>query len=140
RFPPKISGLEISTTDIELLPGDGNTTVATISWNLIPGASGYCIFARSQAQYPVIQLNNTLYDAQHSLFSKIHYENVINLKTTDFAYVGNYDIYVTAIGSEFMAMYNGYGLSNLITAPSNIENGWGVFTAFNGQSVSVTVH
>lgn len=139
-FPPPIWGLEITTSDIELLPGDANATLATISWSQIDNATGYCIFLRSEAAYPELQINNNLYNGPESHFSKIIYENSVNLKSTDFAYIGNYNIYVTAIGSEYMAMYNGYGLNNLISAPSNIENGWGVFTAFNGQAVAVTVH
>lgn len=138
-FPPQISGLEISNTNIELLPEEINTTIATLSWSPLPDATGYCIFLRNMADYPALQTNNTLYIPQQSHFSRINFETSINLKSTDFAYIGNFDIYVTAIGSEYMAMYNGYGLNNLISAPSNIENGWGVFTAFNGQAVSVTV-
>ena len=138
-FPAQISGLEISTTDIELLTDDINATIATISWSPIPGAGGYCMFLRPTANYPIIHINNEIYNSQQSHFSKVIYDTSIHLTTTDFAYIGNYDIYVTAIGSEYMAMYNGFGLNNLISAPSNIENGWGVFTAFNGQAVSVTV-
>lgn len=138
-FPPQISGLEISNTIIELLPEEINTTVATLNWSPLNGAAGYCIFLRNTDNYPSLYTNNTLYISQQSHFSRVNYETSINLKSTDFAYIGNYDIYVTAIGSEYMAMYNGYGLNNLISAPSNIDNGWGVFTAFNGQAVSVTV-
>ena len=138
-FPQQISGLEISNSYIELLPEEISTTIATLSWSPLAGAAGYCIFVRNTADYPAIQTNNSLYISQQSHFSKINYQTSINLKSTDFAYIGNYDIYVTAIGSEYWAMYNGYGLNNLISAPSNIENGWGVFTAFNGQAVSVTV-
>ena len=138
-FPQQISGLEISNSYIGLLPEDISTTIATISWSPLAGAAGYCIFVRNTADYPALQISNALYNSQQSHFSKINYETSINLKSTDFAYIGNYDIYVTAIGSEYWAMYNGYGLNNLISAPSNIENGWGVFTAFNGQAVSVTV-
>ncbi|NEN24801.1 DUF4249 family protein [Cryomorpha ignava] len=138
-FPPQLSGLAISTADIELLPGEVNTTIATISWTPLGGAVGYCIFLRNVADYPALQINNNLYNSQQSHFSKIIYETSVNLKSADFAYIGDYDIYVTAIGSEYLAMYNGYGLNNLISAPSNIENGWGVFTAFNGQAVAVTV-
>lgn len=138
-FPPQISGLEISNTNIELLPEEINTTIATISWSPVNGAAGYCIFLRNTANNPALQISNGVYNSQQSHFSKINHETSLNLKSTDFAYIGNYDIYVTAIGSEYMAMYNGYGLNNLISAPSNIDNGWGVFTAFNGQAVSVTV-
>lgn len=139
HFPPQISGLEISTTTIELLPEDANTTIATISWNALESAAGYCIFVRNAEEYPGLQITNAHYDSQQSRFSRVNHETSINLKSTDFAYIGNYEIYVTAIGSEYLAMYNGYGLNNLISAPSNIENGWGVFTAFNGQAVSVSV-
>lgn len=139
RFPAKISNLQISDSLIHVIPGNTVNTVATLTWNGVEDAFGYCLFIRNTNAYATPIANNNGYDSSSNPFAQVNGETTIALKSTDFKYTGTYDIYVTAVGSEYAMMYSGQGTNNLISAPSNIQNGWGVFTAFNGDAVTVTV-
>ncbi len=139
RFPSKISNLQISDSIIEINPGNTNNIVATLNFNGVADAYGYCLFIRNTNGYAMPVGNNGGYESSESPFAHVNSNTVIALKSADFKYTGTYDIYVTAVGSEYAMMYSGFGTNNLISAPSNIQNGWGVFTAFNGEAVTVTV-
>ena len=139
RFPPKISNLQISDSIIEINPGSANSIVATLNFNGVPEAFGYCLFIRNRNGYAMPVGINGGYESSESPFSHVNSNTTIALRSSDFKYTGTYDIYVTAVGGEYAMMYSGIGTNNLIGAPSNIQNGWGVFTAFNGEAVTVTV-
>ncbi len=136
-FPSQLTGLEINNSAIYIEPGSANTVVATLSWDPVPNAIGYCLFIRNL--YPSATPVSNYSASSQSPFSIINHSTTVDLKSNDFQYFGSYQIYVTAIRPEFQLMYSGSNNDNLMTAPSNIEDGWGVFTAFNGQSVTVTV-
>lgn len=135
-FPSKLNGLNISNSQVNLISGNSTQTVATLSWYPVANATGYCIFIRnlSDNANPIIEANG-----QTSVFHKLIYNTSIDLKSTDFIYAGDYDIYVTAVNQEYASMYSNSDSNNLISGFSNIENGWGIFTAFNGMAVSVSV-
>lgn len=136
-FPSQLTGLEISNSEIYIEPGIIEEVVTTLSWDPIPNAIGYCLFIRNLNE-SATPISYYTFSSQ-SPFSRINHSTTVDLKSNDFEYFGSYQIYVTAIGPEFQLMYSGSNNDNLMTAPSNIEDGWGVFTAFNGQSVTVTV-
>lgn len=136
HFPSKLSGLTISNSQINLVAGNSTQTVASLSWNPVANASGYCIFMRniSENSLPSMDANT-----KTSVFHRVVYGTSLDLKSTDFTLTGTYDLYVTAVNEEYASMYSYSGANNLINGTSNIENGWGIFTAFNGLAVSVTV-
>lgn len=135
-FPSKLTGLAITNTQINLISGNSTQTVASLTWNPVTNAAGYCIFLRniSENSLPAMDAN-----MQTSVFHRVIYGTSLDLKSTDFTYTGTYDLYVTAINQEYAAMYSYTGSNYLTNGTSNIENGWGIFTAFNGMTVSVSV-
>ncbi len=136
RFPSKLSGLSITNTQINLVAGNSTQTVASLTWNPVANASGYCIFMRNVSEN---SLPSPDANTQSSVFHRVVHGTSLDLKSTDFTITGTYDLYVTAVNEEYAAMYHYNGANNLITGASNIENGWGIFTAFNGMAVSVSV-
>ncbi len=136
-MPSPVTGLTISNTNIQIIPGDDNQTVATISWDPIQDGASYAIFVRqipADADYVELfapdQVNNPFMDIVHT--------NIVELKSAHFRYYGSYQLYVTAVSQQYEVFYDqpSTGMAN---APGNIENGWGIFTAFYGSSVNVTV-
>jgi hypothetical protein len=130
----------LSSQKITLSPGNNENIVAELSWDEVQGASGYCIFLRNLGEndYPVgTYVPNS--NAAGNPFRIVNQDTDIELKSGDFSHYGDYELYVTAINEEYADMYSNDGSFSLTSAPSNIENGWGVFTAFNGVGINVVV-
>ena len=134
-FPEKITGLEISDTLLYPLPGVAGDTLAYLSWNPVGGAATYCIFIRNiSAHYgPLSQVSGYT-----SVFHRPVFTHSAVLSSADFSFAGKFDIYVTAVQNDYAAMYN-TGTGAMDGTWTNIENGSGIFTGFNGDAVSVTV-
>lgn len=134
-FPGAISGLQISNTAIATIPGNSAQTVATLSWDPVNDAAGYCLFIRNvTSNYGPIEQTKP----EPSAFHKVFYTPSVELKSTDFSFTGNFEIYVTAITDAYAAVYS-ENTNSMTDGASNIENGWGIFTAFNGSAVEVSV-
>lgn len=135
-FLPRITDLAITNSQINIIAGNSTQTVASLSWSPVPNAAGYCIFMRNLSEnvLPIIDAK-----MESSAFHRILYSTSIDLKSTDFTNTGTYDLYVTAINQEYANIYESTDANYLINGTSNIENGWGIFTAFNGMAVSVSV-
>ncbi|MCZ4410379.1 hypothetical protein O3Q51_16305 [Cryomorphaceae bacterium 1068] len=137
-FPPAIDSLSITNDYVNISEAvNDQIPLTTLSWSEAGDDERYCVFARGinndtaatyaiQPSYdsPLLGLNNG-----HS----------VDLYPDHFTYIGSYQLYVTAVNEEYIQMYSDNSAPDLRGAPSNIEGAWGVFTAFNGLSVDITV-
>jgi hypothetical protein len=67
--------------------------------------------------------------------------NTQNINQRQFSYYGNYQFILFKVNSEYNNLYNNRGQSslNLTNPPTNIINGFGIFTAMNADTVGVKV-
>ena len=67
--------------------------------------------------------------------------NTYRLQAMQFKYYGTHDIILYKLNSEYAALYNDNGSNSLnLTSPeSNINNGWGIFTGINADTLTVNV-
>ena len=67
--------------------------------------------------------------------------NTYKIQAMQFKYYGTHDIILCKLNPEYAALYNDNGSNSLnLTSPeSNINNGWGIFTGINADSVTVEV-
>jgi hypothetical protein len=138
NFPCAIENLTISNDNVNITDAENDQVVlTTLSWSDPKDSRTYCVFARG-----VDSDTTTTYPIQPSfdtpLFG-IHTGTSIDLYKDHFTYIGNYQLYVSAVNDEYIQMYSASSEPELRGAPSNIQGAWGVFTAFNGQSVNISV-
>ena len=138
EMPTQIQGLEISSQVVDVVPGDTSSVVATISWQSVENAPGYCIFIRNIGE-DATPISNYTENTGQNPFVIVNHSTQVELKGAHFSHFGTYEIYVTAVNQEYIDVYSNPSETNLSTAPTNIQNGWGVFTAFNGQTLTFTV-
>lgn len=135
NMPQKITGLNITDTLINVLPGTEETVLAVLSWEPQSNVQ-YALSIRNldPNAEPIEFLNQ---DTQNNPFYAISDGHSIELKGGHFRHYGRYQIYVTVVSPEYQMFYNQFtGMTN---APSNIVGGLGIFTAFNGDAVTVEV-
>lgn len=139
-MPKKVENINVSNYLIDILPGDTSQVVAVVSWDEIEETSGYCVFIRTiDDDAKPISTYPSLSDNRNP-FLIVNENNSVELKSAHFSHFGEYEIYVTAVNKEYLSIYTNNSDASLGShAPSNIQNGWGVFTAFNGESLTITV-
>lgn len=136
-MPPMITGLSIDQDVLQFTASQEDDVLATLSWD--PLTQGpYCIFIRN-IDDAAIETGNNYTDAGNNPFISLVHTHQVALKAAHFSHLGTYDLYVTAANPEYANLYAGNPGGNFVSAPSNISNGYGVFTAFNGASVTVHV-
>jgi hypothetical protein len=137
-FPSAIDSLSITNDYINISEAvNDQIALTTLSWIDAGDSERYCVFSRGtntdtsstyaiQASYdsPLLGLNSG---------------HMVDLYPDHFTHIGSYQLYVTAVNEEYIQMYSENSAPDLRGAPSNIEGAWGVFTAFNGLSVDITV-
>jgi len=139
QFPTQLQGLTISSELVDVVPGDTSSVVAKINWEPVENAPGYCIFIRNIGQDAVPISGYTEENTAQNPFVIVNHDTQVELKGAHFSHFGTYEIYVTAVNKEYINIYSNPSETSLSAAPSNIDNGWGVFTAFNGQTLTFTV-
>lgn len=139
KMPESISDLQISAESISIIAGDSETTLATITWNPVENAAGYCIFVKNLNENPTPIDNANYGEASQNPFLIVNHTHEVELKSNHFSHYGEYEIYVTAVNEEYARIYESNTPGAFTAAPSNIENGWGVFTNFNGKSKTILV-
>jgi hypothetical protein len=137
RMPPKIQNLQASSDKISIGEWNENEVVLTLSWDPVE-TEGYCIFVREVPENatPVTPVYGTDVANPFMIINETH---TVELRGAHFSHYGSYEIYVSAANSEYINAYSDNEATDLVAAPSNIRNGWGVFTAFNGESINITV-
>jgi len=137
-FPEAVEELKITSDQINITEALNEKIALTrLSWSPVSGAQWYCIFSKgwdtdTTFTYPTQASNDS------PLFS-LHAETSVDLYADHFTHIGNYQLYVSAVNKEYAQMYALGSGPELQGAPSNIEGAWGVFTAFNGRSVDISV-
>lgn len=135
-MPPMMQGLNASEDYIQLSQSGSNAVLSHLTWDDVHDGP-YCIFIRNMDD-----LQPTGHEAASSVenpFLQVVHTNSAQLKAAHFSHYGTYEIYVTAVNSEYVDLFNAGARLTMTAAPSNISNGLGVFTAFNGQAVIITV-
>lgn len=138
NFPPAIENLTITNDNVNITDAENDQVVlTTLSWTNPIDSQTYCVFARgidsdTTTAYPIEPSFDT------PLFG-LHTGTSVDLYKDHFTYIGSYQLYVSAVNEEYIQMYTANSEPELRGAPSNIQGAWGVFTAFNGQSVNISV-
>ncbi|MFT4770293.1 MAG: hypothetical protein ACJAZC_000625 [Cryomorphaceae bacterium] len=138
KFPSPIDNLSITNDYINITESvNDQVLLTTLNWTDVVDSQTYCLFARgiesdTAATYPIQPSHDT------PLYT-LHTGNSVDLYPDHFTHIGSYQLYVSAVNDEYMQMYSQNSAPELQGAPSNIEGAWGLFTAFNGQSVAITV-
>lgn len=136
-FPTEISELSISNEEIQVTAADNSNPLTTLSWMDNSTDRAYCIFSRG------IPLDSAMVHAlqtsHESPLYNLNYETTVDLYSDHFTHLGDYQLYVSAVNEEYIEMYYENTTPELRGAPTNIDGAWGVFTAFNGLSVDVSV-
>lgn len=67
--------------------------------------------------------------------------NTQSINQRQFSYYGNYQFILFKVNAEYNNLYNNRGQSslNLTNPPTNITNGFGIFTAMNADTVTIKV-
>jgi len=138
KFPPAIGNLTISNNYINLNSFLPTQIVASLTWDPAPGAMAYGLFIKKHQADTIYQLPEAD-DASDGPLYSIHTESGVELLAEHFDHLGNYHLYVSAVNDEYIEMHGGEGSAELRGGPSNITGGWGIFTAFNGSEVQITV-
>lgn len=135
-MPPMMHGLVSSESYIQLSQSSNEAVLAHLTWDEVHDGP-YCIFIRN-----VSDLTPTGHEASSTAenpFLQVVHTNSAQLKAAHFSHYGTYEIYVSAVNAEYVDLFNAGARLTMTAAPSNISNGLGVFTAFNGQAVTITV-
>lgn len=137
-FPPPIHNLSISNPNINVSNASENEVLATLSWDHADGENAYGVFIRKAGSDTLYQPPNYSPSSDSPLYT-VHTHSAIDLYPDHFSHFGNYHLYVSAVNPEYMNMLGDDNSPDLRDGPSNIDGAWGVFTAFNGQSVAISV-
>jgi len=137
-FPSAISSLELSNETVNISDVETDLPLTNLSWDDSVEGRTYSIFSKGVWS----DTSNTfqISPADDSPLFTLHQHTSVDLFSDHFTHVGSYQLYVSAVNDEYIQMHAQNSSPNLREAPSNIEGAWGVFTAFNGQFVDITVN
>jgi hypothetical protein len=136
-FPAALESASLSNEVVQATGAENGIPLTTFSWTDPHPERTYCIFTRGIS---ADSLGFTaLQTSQNSPLFNLNYDNAVNLHADHFTHLGSYQLYVSAVNEEYTQMYYGGNSPDLRGAPTNIHGAWGVFTAFNGLSVDITV-
>lgn len=84
--------------------------------------------------------NNNNTPSLHRLLQPVQ-TNIQTVNQRQFSYYGNYQFILFKVNSEYTNLYNNRGQSslNLTNPPTNIVNGFGIFTAMNADTINIKV-
>lgn len=137
-FPPAISGLVASTKYTQLAFHDANEPVLTLSWDAIPGYK-YALFINSLEENPKPIWSSIPPQEHLSPFQGALEEHSAEIFVEHLSTYGINEIYVTAVSSSYASFIRRSNVPNAGVPFGNIENGEGIFAAFNGSAVSLLV-
>jgi hypothetical protein len=144
-IPTKPSGFAASGTSIVVQQFDPNSgTMPTfpdpieLTWNN-PNHDYYMIVVRN--------IESTLVPTDTANVNKPAFRtqptqsNTYKIQPMQFKYYGTHDIILYKLNPEYAALYNDNGSNSLnLTSPeSNINNGWGIFTGINADTLQIEV-
>lgn len=135
-MPPMMHGLAASENYILLNQSSSTAVLSHLTWDDIHDGP-YCIFIRNMDDLQPTEQEAS--SSSENPFLQVVHTNSAQLKAAHFSHYGTYEIYVSAVNAEYADLYNAGSRLTMTAAPSNINNGFGVFTAFNGQAITITV-
>lgn len=135
-MPPVMQGLSASEDYIQLNQSSSDEVLSHLTWGDVHDGP-YCIFIRNIGD--LLPTGHEASTPAENPFLQLVHTNSAQLKAAHFNHYGTYEIYVTAVNAEYVDLFNAGARLTMTAAPSNISNGLGVFTAFNGQAVTITV-
>ena len=148
-IPSKPTGFEAADTDIEVQPftgggppsgGTGSTSESLeLTWDNFD-FSYYIVVVTNLETNPVAI--NTSGFSRPSFRSEPLVSDNYEVRSIDFQYYGNHSVILYKVNPEYAALYEDPGDNTLtIKTPfSNIQNGLGIFTAINSDTLYVNVH
>jgi hypothetical protein len=154
-----INNVVTSTTIIPSKPTgytESASSIAVQQFN--PGSSTMPLFPdpieldwdNSNHDYYIIVVNctetnptptDTVNENKRSFRTEPTQSNTYKLQAMQFKYYGTHQIILYKLNPEYAALYNDNGSNSLnLTSPeSNINNGWGIFTGINADTLTVEV-
>jgi hypothetical protein len=104
-----------------------------------PGHDYYIIVVENIESDPVP--TDTANDNRPSFRTEPTQSNTYKIQAMQFKYYGSHNIILYKLNPEYAALYNDNGSNSLnLTSPeSNINNGWGIFTGINADTLQIEV-
>lgn len=147
RVPKKPEGLYLSSSTIEvfsfddIVPGSGmmpDVDPVDVTWSN-PDNDYHIIVVENIEPNPVLITEST--DLPMLSFRITPTQGTSQeLRNRNFTYYGDHRLILYKLNAEYAALYEQLGTSSLdiVAPPSNIENGLGIFTAINSDTVYIT--
>jgi hypothetical protein len=144
-IPTKPSGFEASGTSIVVQQFDPNSgTMPTfpepieLTWDN-PNHDYYMIVVRNIES--TLVPTDTVNANKPAFRTQPTQSNTYKIQPMQFKYYGTHNIILYKLNPEYAALYNDNGSNSLnLTSPeSNIDNGWGIFTGINADTLQIEV-
>jgi len=141
-IPSKPTGLQISATSMVIPPNTydySSISPLTLNWNN-PDDDYFMVIAQTADTLSPIDTSSHF---RHTFFRNQPIKsNTYQLSPRDFSYYGNYSVILYKLNVDYAALYNGSGNNsqNLTKPISNINNGLGIFTGINADTLKVTIN
>lgn len=162
-IPPKTAGLsidktEISRTKIDLgsggFPGPGggggfggpgggdDNTALKLSWSNPENAYYFLAVESAEASPELIVTLPSGFNLPNRRFTNSPVVGTsTNVIPNSFSYFGKYHVILYRVGTDYAALYRSSGTTtqNISTPPTSIENGLGIFTGINADTLQFIV-
>jgi hypothetical protein len=147
-IPEKPSNFKTSKNSINIVsftPGTGAPPSfpdpIELTWSNLDSRY-YLIVVENIETDPTPIFDTTRYELKMKFRNKPVQTNVFDLDMRSFNYYGSHRVILFNLNPEYASLYedNGNSSLNLTTPPSNIENGLGIFTGINSDTLSVEVY
>lgn len=121
--------------------GDDNTAIK-VSWNN-PENAYYFLAVESVETSPelIINLPSGVSFPNRRFTNSPVVGTSTNAIPNSFSYFGNYNVILYRVGTDYAALYRSSGTTtqNISTPPTSIENGLGIFSGINADTLKFTV-
>jgi hypothetical protein len=139
--PSKPAGVVISATTLSIPANTFNyssITPLTLSWNN-PDNEYFMVLAQTNDTLSPIDTSSHF---RHTFFRNQPVQSgTYQLSPRDFSYYGNYNVILYKLNADYAALYNSTGNNsqNLTKPISNINNGLGIFSGINADTLKITI-
>jgi hypothetical protein len=120
-------------------PGGNSTVLNTFTW-LNPDSLNHVMVFKAEAGIPITNFGRTIpFNSQYNT----NRTSLFNVTSAMFSYRGKYQVILFRVNQEYINLLNNDSRStsqNLTQVPTNIVNGFGIFTAMQADTLAFNVY
>lgn len=140
NFVTALGTIAISSTSTN--PDQSTTVLDRLSWDNPDSLNHVLVFYNAdEKDFPVNTFSSS--SRPYNFTLNTNRSSFFNLTQNIFPYYGPYQIVLISVNQEYVDLLNsntsGASTSNLNNVPTNIANGFGIFTAMQADTVSLNV-